>query len=246
MEELSEYKPRDESFLEYRGLSIVFFQIFTFMDECDDCASCKIAKDFRDCKYIKLKSPNEAIDNQIFVYIKNVSPIKKYRLKGFKFKFTLKDEEDEEQEALIISGEMLVEMSIIYNRNVSLSYRMIIDDIETDEDKKANFVRASAPLTTDHLISLIAFFMDAEHWGVEEITCSECGSENIKEITTGKEDDDVRQYYFCNDCGVESYKDFTYGNIAPELEGLEITELFLDSGGVWSDDSEKNIESLKA
>ena len=117
--------PGAESWLEYRGLSIVYFQIFTLMDECNECEICKVAEKLEECGYVRQIPPGEAIDKQIFVYSMDVSPIKKYKLRGFSFKLTLEDEND-----IDISGEMQVEMSIFNRKVVSLTYRMVIDDYE--------------------------------------------------------------------------------------------------------------------
>lgn len=259
MENQLKCNPDAKSWLEYKGLAIVYFQIFTLMDECSECDVCKIGKMLGECKYIKPKLPKEAIDNQIFIYSKNISPVKKYKLDGFSFKLTLKeptsalsftDDGMKRQDANIsISGIIKVEMSVFSNKTVSLSYRMVIDDPDSDNDKKVGYVQSMESLNTDHLISLVSLFMDAEHWGVEEAHCKQCGSGNVKEIVEKTFEDKegvLQQYYQCADCGYEFYDDFEYGSIAPELDdGLEITELFLDSNGNWNSDSARNIESLE-
>ena len=237
--------------LKYNGLSIVYFQVFTLADECNECAECKIIGGFAEpenTKYIKRKSEKEVIDNQVFVYSQNTSPVKRYKLEGFSFSITLKD-----PHRVSISGKMLVEMSIFHNRTVSITYRMVIEnkrDASTDEKKGIGLVTSTDSLVTDQLISLISLLIDAEHWDFDKVICAKCGSDNtvpIKSDTDENEKNGARQRYRCERCGAEFYTDFSYGNIAPEIdEELSIKTLYLNSGGVWNRNITENLKSLEA
>ncbi|MDR2085362.1 MAG: hypothetical protein LBP67_10265 [Bacteroidales bacterium] len=147
--------------LKYKGLSIVFMQIFTLefdnkklkkrKEDCKgDFSVCCIPDNLK--KYVERDL--DPIDKQIFIYSGNKSPVERYKLKEFTFNIDL-----EEPYPLNIKGKMHVEMSLFFNKTVSITYRMVIDD---------EIVKASDLLTTDHVISLISLAEGAEHWSMSD------------------------------------------------------------------------------
>ena len=177
--------------LRYNSLSLVYLQVFTY-EEFDSSL---------------LKSPlytpiPNSIDKQIFELDDNSeAPVKRYRLKSFPFELTLiddskKDETKEKKiELQVIEGLMHVEMSLFFDRTVSLTYRLVIDEPfckrmnalpqKPEEEKKkpmAPTCKSRAALSTDELISLSALRMGAEHWSCEEegSECKTASNINIK------------------------------------------------------------------
>ena len=245
--------------LRYNGMSLVYFQIFTFADKCEECDECKVKLKIKEnSKYIREKCNNEAIDDQIFVYRNNENPINRYWLKGFSFNLVLNNpcqdddlcgygtqcsskadgNKNKDPYQISISGEIKVEVSIFSNKTVSISYRMVIDDREAKGEEQYNFVKSTGALTTDHVINLISLAIDAEHWGVVEQLCEKCGSYNLteeKNIVPSDKDGKVMLSYTCQNCKNQFDKEFSYGSIAPEIDGLTISELYIDSDGTWID-----------
>ena len=259
--------------LKYNGLSIVFFQIFSFSDECDECdergkrgkrgerGKCQIEKAFNAQKdIINLISSKVVIDNQVFLYSRNVSPIRKYNVKGFSFKVQLPDPcpEDlpgvggypsktkEKERSVDISGEIQVEMSLFCRRTVSLTYRIVIDDNATEEEKKVGYVKSSGSLTTDQVISLISLLIDAEHWGVTEVVSKVDGIDelrDIREVQVKKETGEVNERYKKGEQH-HSDEEFSYGTIAPDID-VSISNLCIGRGGDWNNNTETNLKTLE-
>ena len=129
--------------LRYKGFSMVFMQTFV-------------------TPYAFVFSPEKAlatglfepiendIDEQIFVLPKNQKNIARYKLHGFHVDIHL-----DEPYPVHLEGDIYVEMSLFFNKTVSLTYRLV-------NDGKA--VKCDQLLTTDHLITLAALNMGAEHW----------------------------------------------------------------------------------
>jgi len=221
--------------LRYTELSVVMFDIFTFVDSCERCTVCGINNEIIEFgDYVKSLEgkPGSTIDKQMFVYGNNESPLHKYKLEGFTFKLKLN-----EPEPVLIEGKVYVEMSLFYYRTVSMTYRMVINNEE-------DFMK-SPELTTDHIISLISVYMDAENWAV-----GKCEVENCEKWET--EDCEENEKKICKKREIyEKINGVNYGSISLEIESLEIDDLYLDSNGAWTglNDREKvsqNIESLKA
>ena len=253
--------------LKYNGMSIVFFQIFSFSDECDECGVCKIENALEAKEHINLKSSKVVIDNQVFLYSRNVSPVRKYKVTGFRFEVQLpdpcpeeapcaygrpcrhKDSKSKEKGCCVnISGEIQVEMSLFSRRTVSLTYRMVIDDNEEKEEKKVGYVKSSGSLTTDHIISLISLIIDAEHWGVTDVVCDACGADEPSEIREGrveKETGEVVERYECKECKHRFDVEFSYGTIAPDID-VSISGLYMGRGGEWNENSQANLVTLEA
>ncbi len=129
--------------LRYKGFSLVFIQTFVLPDNFS----------FSERKALKTglfeKIEND-IDSQIFMLPPDSGYIRRYRLHGFKMDVNLDD-----PYAVALSGHIYVEMSLFFNKTVSLSYRLVNDGKAFKSDNL---------LTTDHLISLASLNMGAEHW----------------------------------------------------------------------------------
>lgn len=69
-------------------------------------------------------------------------------------------------EHITVSGKVFAELSLFFNRTATLTFRLMVNN---ETDKEGNFVAAAKSeeyITTDHLISLVALSMGAEHWNV--------------------------------------------------------------------------------
>lgn len=130
--------------LRYHSLSLVYLQIFT-AQQMD--LSRLAAEHFA-------KIEDNSIDRQIF-YTDTAygNPVERFRMQDFDFSLHLRETD------VSIKGKMFVEMSVFFNRTVSLSYRMVID---------GKICTASEPLSTDHVIALAALHTGAEHWSVDD------------------------------------------------------------------------------
>ena len=129
--------------LRYKGFSMVFMQTFVT----------PYASTFSPEKALAtgLFEPIENdIDEQIFVLPKNQKNIVRYKLHGFHVDIHI-----DEPYPVHLEGDIYVEMSLLFNKTVSLTYRLV-------NDGKA--VKCDQLLTTDHLITLAALNMGAEHW----------------------------------------------------------------------------------
>ena len=184
-----------EKGLKYKGLSIIFFDIFTLPDKC------KIPD------YIKRKKLR--IDEEIFFHssskdeINNV--IKRYLLEGFSFDLQIaqpcadpskcdydrpcaqnhpfSDKPYCGKNTIFIKGKVHVEMSLFNDQTVSMTYRMVIDNkinkiyrIKNDLGKDhIEFVEmcigkerdSNVLLNTDQLIALISLYIDNENWSTK-------------------------------------------------------------------------------
>lgn len=142
----------------YEGLSIIFMQIFSieFPEKKKKKKNNNILKDpcivFKSNELSFVKKDEDAIDRQIFINPENDRPVNRYKLEGFDFEIKLDDPYD-----VTIKGHMFVEMSLFFNKTISLSYRMVID---------GNYVTSTGLLTTDHLISIVSLALSAEHWSI--------------------------------------------------------------------------------
>ena len=154
--------------LKYNNLSIVYFQIFTLEfgkqknNRKEDrrngntnvsTSICKPTAD--DIEKGGFEPVKEPIDKLIFSYNNKTKPVERYKFKEFSFK--AKFDEPYEVE---INGKVMVEMSLFFNKTVSLTYTIIIDrnKDKTDENK-------IALLSTDHIIDLISLAVPSEDWG---------------------------------------------------------------------------------
>jgi hypothetical protein len=150
----------------YDGLSIVFMQIFSIdfpkvrkkLENLSFNETCINIKP-NETKFVK--KDDDAIDQQIFINSEKTKPVSRYKLKGFDFKINL-----EEPYEVSLEGHMFVEMSLFFNKTISLSYRMVID---------GKHVISNKLLTTDHLIAIISMVLSAEHWNV----CDDANQTNI-------------------------------------------------------------------
>ena len=137
--------------------------------------------------HVQRKDDEQAVYSQILSYKNEKDSFRQYVFPAFSFALNVLapchyDEDcktgkpcknkvansEEEPCKIEITGTMQVEMSLFFNKTVSMSYRMVIDNPDADEDKKIGFVKVKDPLTTDQLINLIALHLDAEEWDVKE------------------------------------------------------------------------------
>lgn len=95
-----------------------------------------------------------AIDSQIFVMPKDSKSICRYSLENFEMDIKLDD-----PYPVHLSGKIYVEMSLFFNKTITLTYRLVNDGKAFKSDEL---------LTTDHLIALAALNMGAEHWSKNE------------------------------------------------------------------------------
>ena len=174
--------------LRYNSLSLVYLQIFTYEGFNESLLRAPLFTAI----------PN-SIDKQIFELNENEEgPVKRYRLESFPFELTLIDDnedensEEEKPEPQVIEGTMHVEASIFFNRTISLTYRMVIDETFCDRmnaipakpGKKKEIMiptgKSRTALSTDELIALSALRMGAEHWSCDE---EDSGSNETKTTT---------------------------------------------------------------
>lgn len=133
--------------LRYKGFSLVFMQTFVvpYGFEFD------IEKAVATGLFERIEKD---IDSQIFVLPPNQKSIARFKLQGFHMDIKLDD-----PYMVHLEGDMYVEMSLFFNKTVSLTYRLV-------NDGKA--FRSDNLLTTDHLIALAALNMGAEHWSMND------------------------------------------------------------------------------
>lgn len=141
----------DSHGLRYPGFSVVFLQIFCL----DYARDFFIPKDITDAGVITRKVKD--IDSQIFTLNKtDRDSIRRFDLPGFRFEVTL-----DEPYTLTLKGKVFVEMSILFNHTISLSYRFVFDGNHCSLTGGDGSVCAAA---TDHLIALLSTHLSAEHW----------------------------------------------------------------------------------
>lgn len=139
---------RNMTGLRYRNFSVIYMQTFA-LNGLDD-------KLFDPHFVVQEQNP---IDEQIFVYRDGQAPVKRYILPSFSVKIGMKEPYYAE-----VEGKVYVELSVFFNRTVIIVYKLKVDGVSA---------KASGMLTTDHLISLAALSMGAEHWNSnDEKTCS--------------------------------------------------------------------------
>lgn len=177
--------------LRYDGMSLVYIQIFSVEQSHKEKKTICELLDGVDKNFIT--EDLSAIDQQIFIYDPAHRPVHRYKLKGFDFLLHL----DEPYE-VTVSGHIYVEMSVFFNKTVSLTYRMVID---------GEYCQKSDLLTTDHLIEMISLSLGAEHWSSE--TDEEATNINLE----------------INDINISNLYVNKYGEwiVGPEPEKLEKT-----------------------
>lgn len=130
--------------LRYNKFSIVFIQVFS-VDRFDVSRLCTGG-------FSKI---DNTIDGQIFITDElHESPVERYGVRGFDFSLSL-----DEPYPVTLSGHIFVEVSVFFNRTVSVTYRMVVD---------GDYCKCSGAISTDHLISLASLNMGAEHWSCDD------------------------------------------------------------------------------
>lgn len=141
----------DSHGLRYPGFSAVFLQIFCL----DYSRDFLIDRETEAAGIITRKEKD--IDSQIFTMSKTgEDSIRRFDLPGFGFELTLN-----EPYTLTLKGNVFVEMSILFNHTISLSYRFVFDGNLCTLTGEDGAPRAAA---TDHLIALLSTHLSAEHW----------------------------------------------------------------------------------
>lgn len=167
--------------LRYRSFSIVYMHTFG-INGCN-------YKEFNSKFIVDDINP---IDKQIFSVDKDdEKPVKRFKLPSFYVDITTNvkiDESEEEQEEnkkpayfydskisdveqIVYKGWVAVELSMFFDRTATLSFRLMVSDEPDYKDEKGNplaVVKNEEYITTDHLISLVALSMGAEHWNVKK------------------------------------------------------------------------------
>lgn len=133
--------------LKYKGLSLVFMQTFAIPDGF-------IFSETKASEGKMISVIEKAIDSQIFVMPKEAKSICRYSLEGFTMDINLDD-----PYPVHLSGKVFVEMSLFFNKTITLTYRLVNDGKAFQSDNL---------LTTDHLIELASLNMGAEHWSKNE------------------------------------------------------------------------------
>ena len=130
--------------LRYNEFSIIYMQVFS-VERFDVSQLCPG----------RFAEVDNSIDGQIFVTDElHGSPVRRYAVRGFDFGLSLA-----EPYPVTLSGHVFVEVSVFFERTVSVTYRMVVD---------GDYCRCSGAITTDHLISLASLNMGAEHWNCDD------------------------------------------------------------------------------
>jgi hypothetical protein len=166
--------------LRYKSLSLVYMQIFTVENFSHD----HLNKEH-------FEKISRTIDQQIFdrAHLPK-GPVERYRFDPFFFELQLKSpgERGEESSRKIpparVAGEMLVEMSVFFDRTVSITYRAVIDGRRCS---------SSRLLSTDDLISLAALRVGAEHWNSDQE--SDAGTKTPSNINLEISDIVVKRFH---------------------------------------------------
>lgn len=165
--------------LRYKEFSIIYMHTFG-INECNTTLF-KGHKEF-------IKEDDNPIDRQIFaIEDDEKSPVTRFKLPSFDVEIKVESEikeseqeQDEEEcfmpyeydakirdiEHITVRGKVFVELSLFFNRTATLTFRLMVND---ERDEKGELVAAEKSeeyITTDHLISLVALSMGAEHWNV--------------------------------------------------------------------------------
>ena len=142
----------DQSSLRYPEFSVVFLQLFPLIDNGDpkqDKSKC-----FTTSTIISELPEEENIDSQIFrLSDKDKYLLRRYTLDGFNFELNLS-----EPYQLQFKGRAEVKMAFMINNIVSISYRFMFYKENINAPEHYDLA------TTDHIISLLATHLGAEHW----------------------------------------------------------------------------------
>lgn len=138
---------KDGHGLKYPGFSVVLLQVFAL----------ESIKDFKESSEAMkagfMRPVENGIDSLIFNLDKSDSDnIRRYELGGFNFTMPL-----EEPYPVTLSGHVKVKMSVLFGHTVSISYRFVFDGSDA-------LCRMSEPVSTDHIIAILATHLSAEHW----------------------------------------------------------------------------------
>ena len=130
--------------LRYNKFSIIYIQVFSV--EGFDVSQLSAGR---------FSPVDNSIDGQIFITDElHGSPVERYGVRGFDFSLSL-----DEPYPVTLSGHIFVEVSVFFDRTVSVTYRMVVD---------GDCCRCSDAISTDHLISLASLNMGAEHWSCDD------------------------------------------------------------------------------
>lgn len=156
--------------LRYNHLSIVYMQIFGLSKCCKEIyEQIPAGKSGAEASGNAKSKTKKDIDKQIFVIGEEGSPVTRHKLPDFDFTVHL-DAGSHLYEAGV-SGKIKAEMSVFFDKTVVLTFSLMID---------GKVCRSTAPLTTDHLISLIALNMGGEHWSSDPDNEKTASNINLK------------------------------------------------------------------
>lgn len=154
--------------LRYNQFSIVYMQIFAISECCKEVFKGMPSGSSGAGMSGSVKSKKD-IDKQIFVIGEEGSPVTRYKLPDFDFTVHL-DAESHLYEARV-GGKIKAEMSVFFDKTVVLTFSMMVD---------GKVCHSTAPLTTDHLISLVALNMGGEHWSSDPDNEKTASNINLK------------------------------------------------------------------
>lgn len=132
--------------LRYKGFSLVYMQTFILPQ------GQKFSTDKATANGLLVPIEKD-IDSQIFVLPRHGKHIQRFKLGSFRSEISLDDPYE-----LKLSGDVFVEMSVFFDKTITLTYRLVNDGNA--------FCSTPSYATTDHIIALASLNMGAEHWSV--------------------------------------------------------------------------------
>ncbi len=135
----------DTGELRYNSVSLVYLQVFTVDKPQKEPWKWPWNKGKKTLRAFPFEPVDTPIDRQIFV-TGGEKPVERFKLPSFDFTLNLDDP------AVTVTGTMFVEVSLFFDRTVSLSYRMMIDGEVCKALEPGTDLHKS--LTTDNLIEL--------------------------------------------------------------------------------------------
>lgn len=94
----------------------------------------------------------------------------RFSMKGFDFELPVISEDDENDQVLL-SGHVNVEMSLFFGQTVSITYRFLFDGDAAKVTDMLTGLNTNA--STDHVIALLSTFLGAEYWSKEKVSGSD-------------------------------------------------------------------------
>lgn len=150
---------KDGHGLKYKEFSVVLLQFFT-LDRLREFVMPQTPQMSKNQEFIISPIEDNSIDKLIFNLNKDDRSIRRFLLPSFKFALLLQNTEVEPNKypySVTMEGTVRVEMSLLFENTVSISYRFVFDNSK-------EYCKVSEPVATDHVIALLASHLSAEHW----------------------------------------------------------------------------------